>query len=67
MLRENLTVHLDEVRPGLGSLDYRVFLTELNKLDPDTTLMLEHLPSQEEYEKAAAHIRAVGAEIGVAL
>jgi len=67
LLSETLTVHLDEVRPGLGVLDYRVFLTELNKLDPDTPLMLEHLPSQEEYEKAAAHIRAVGSDLGLAL
>lgn len=37
LLRGSLTVHLDEVRPGLGNLDYRAFLTELNKLHPDTT------------------------------
>ena len=28
------TVHLDEVRPGTGGLDYGVFLDELNRLDP---------------------------------
>ena len=27
-----LTVHLDEVRPGLGGLDYHTFLTEMDRL-----------------------------------
>jgi len=49
------------VRPGLGGLDYRVFLTELNRLDPDIPLMLEHLSTPEEYVLAADHIRSVGA------
>jgi sugar phosphate isomerase/epimerase len=66
-LGAKLTTHLDEVRPGLGSLDYRPFLTELNKLDPDTPLMLEHLPTAEEYALAAAHIRTVAAGLGIAL
>ena len=67
LLQGQLTVHLDEVRPGLGQLDYRTFLTELNQLDPDTPLMLEHLPNEAEYDAAAAHIRAVATEIGCAL
>jgi sugar phosphate isomerase/epimerase len=67
LLQGQLTVHLDEVRPGLGQLDYRVFLSELNQLDPNTPLMLEHLPNEAEYDAAAAHIRAIAAEIGCAL
>jgi len=66
-LAHKLTTHLDEVRPGTGGLDYGVYLDELGKLDPDVTLMLEHLPSIEEYRLAADHIRAVAAERGVAL
>ncbi|MBV9851941.1 MAG: TIM barrel protein [Armatimonadetes bacterium] len=66
-LASRLTVHLDEVRPGLGALDYRVFLEEMDKLPPDTPLMLEHLPSEEEYTQAALHVRSVAAEIGLAL
>jgi sugar phosphate isomerase/epimerase len=58
ILRENLTVHLDECRPGTGVLDYEVYLRELGKLDPDTTLCLEHIP-EEEYPLAAEHIRGV--------
>ena len=45
-LADRLTVHLDEVRPGLGGLDYRALLRELNGLDPDLPLMLEHLPNE---------------------
>lgn len=62
ILRDNLTTHLDEVRPGLGKLDYRAFLHAANKLDPDLPIMLEHLPSAEEYEQAAAYIRQVAQE-----
>lgn len=58
-------VHLDEVRPGRGNLNCRVFLRELDKLDPDTPLMLEHLPSEEEYTLAAQYIRSIAEEIGV--
>ena len=66
-LREMLTgVHLDEVRPGLGALDYRVYLQELDKLDPDTPLMMEHLQTDQEYALAARHIRGVAASLGMA-
>ena len=58
-LHDRLTVHLDEVRPGLGRLDYPAFLRCLNRLDADVPLMLEHLPNEEEYRLAAAHIRSV--------
>jgi len=64
LLRDTLTVHLDEVRPGLGGLDYRTFLRELSKLDPDTPLMLEHLPNEQEYDLAAGHVRRVAEQDG---
>jgi sugar phosphate isomerase/epimerase len=66
-LGDGLTVHLDEVRPGLGALDYDVYLTELNKLDADTPLILEHLESEEDYVLAAEHIRSVAGRIEVAI
>ena len=67
LLRDNLTVHLDEVRPGLGSLDYGVFLTEMAKLPSDTPFMLEHLPSEDEYVQAAVSVRSVAMTLGVFL
>ncbi len=64
-LRNELTVHLSEVRPGLGALDYRVFLTEMDRLDPDTPLLVEHLPDEAEYRAATAHIRSVAGSLGL--
>ena len=64
LLDPRLTTHLDEVRPGLGGLDYAVFLKELSKI-PDTPLMLEHLKGAEEYRLAAEHVRGVAKEIGL--
>lgn len=63
LLQRKLTTHLDEVRPGLGGLDYAAFLKELGKI-PETPLMLEHLPNAKEYELAANHIRGVAKSIG---
>ena len=65
LLADKLTVHLDEVRPGLGKLDYSTYLRELDQLDPDIPLLLEHLPDEGEYDLAAAHIRQVALEIGI--
>jgi sugar phosphate isomerase/epimerase len=62
-LHDRLTVHLDEVRPGLGALDYSVFLCELSRLPGDIPLILEHLP-QEEYPLAQKYILEVAAAHG---
>jgi sugar phosphate isomerase/epimerase len=59
VLEPALTVRLTEVRPGLGALDYRTFLREMERLDPDTPLLVEHLQTEEEYAAAVAHIRSV--------
>jgi sugar phosphate isomerase/epimerase len=66
IIRPKLTVHLDECRPGLGSLDYGVLLQELSRLK-DTPLMLEHLEKQEDYILAAEYVRKTGARIGLNL
>ncbi|GIQ68082.1 sugar phosphate isomerase/epimerase [Xylanibacillus composti] len=66
-LASKLTVHLDEVLPGTGELDYEVFLTEMNKLDPDTPLIVEHLSSEEEYRQAAGFIRQKASSLGISL
>lgn len=62
-----LTVHLEEAIPGMGALDYRVFLTELNRLDVDTPILVEHLTTLEEYSQAAEHIRKCAAELEISL
>ena len=63
---DSYSTQLEECRPGLGQLDYGTYLTELSKLK-NIPLMLEHLPSAVEYEKAAAFVRSVGKQIGIAM
>ncbi len=63
-LDTKLMTHLDEVRIGLGNLDYVTFLKELSRTG-DIPLMLEHLPNAEEYQRAAEHVRKVARSIGL--
>ena len=65
VLRPNLTTHLDECVAGEGNLDYRAFLTALETLDPDIPLLLEHLKSEADYDRAAAHVRKEAKACGI--
>jgi sugar phosphate isomerase/epimerase len=67
LLQPMLTTHLDEVRCGLGALDYATYLRELSKLSPDTPLMIEHLSNEEDFALAAAYIRSVAHKIGTTI
>jgi sugar phosphate isomerase/epimerase len=60
-----MAVHFREVRPGLGSVDYGVWLAEHARHAPDVPLMIEHLPSEAEYDAARDHIVTTGREVGV--
>jgi sugar phosphate isomerase/epimerase len=64
-LANELTVDLAEVVPGRGALDYRVLLTEMDRLDPDTPILVEHLADDREYTAATAHIRSVADSLGL--
>jgi len=64
VMRDQLTVHLDEVRPGLGALDYEVFLQELSRLPGDAPLILEHL-APDEPPLAREFVVGVAAQIGL--
>ncbi len=66
-LSQKATVHLEEVPPGEGNVDYATFLRELSTLGPHVPLMIEHLPGEEQYDRAAAFIRAKAEEVGVAI
>ena len=57
---KGMVVHINETRPGLGSLDYPALIEALNRLDTDMPLMMEHLASNEEYDLAAEYIRSCG-------
>ena len=60
-----LSVILEEVRPGLGVIDYRAYASALHELPHEIPFMMEHLQTEEEYDLAAAHIRAEVKEIGI--
>ena len=63
---EGFPVQLNEVRPGSGTLDYAVFLSEASKLAQDVPIMLEHLP-MEEYPIAADYVRSVAKDLKLTL
>jgi sugar phosphate isomerase/epimerase len=63
VLRNALALHMDEVRPGLGQLDYRVYLAEIQSLGREVPLMLEHLTTPEEYAQARDYLRGVEASL----
>ncbi len=62
-----LNIHFQEVVPGRGQMDYRRYLTELDRLGADVPLMIEHLKTPEEYTEAATYIRSVASAAGVKL
>jgi sugar phosphate isomerase/epimerase len=61
----DLTLSMPERRPGLGDIDFHSFITQMQRLDPDTPFLVEHLDTDEEYVAAVAHVRAVADELGV--
>ena len=63
LMKPEAGLHIYEVRPGLGDMDYRAFLFELSKLNPDIPLMIEHLQTEAEYAEAATHILQVQATL----
>ena len=52
-----LPIHIAEVRPGTGRLDLQAYVSRLAQLPHQPPLMLEHLPSAEEYDKARRHMQ----------
>ena len=67
LIEDHLTVHLNERRPGLGTLDYQTYLKEIAKLPGDIPIMLEHLPEESDYVKAAEYVRDQAAKAGIRL
>jgi len=61
ILESELTTHINETQPGLGNLDYSVYLRELSKLK-DVPLMLEHMEEPEQYKATVIYLRGVAKE-----
>lgn len=66
LIMPELTLHLEERRPGLGTLDYTVFLQQASGLK-DVPFMLEHLSTQEEYLLAANFVRETARKAGITI
>ena len=60
-----MAVHFREVRIGLGSIDYAVFLAEHARYAPEAPLMLEHLKEEADYDAARDQVLAAGARVGI--
>lgn len=64
---KSLNTQLCEVEPGYGEIDLGYILDELNTLPEDVTVMLEHLPDDQAYDRAAAYLRRLSAQRGYSL
>jgi sugar phosphate isomerase/epimerase len=60
------TVHVQEVCPGTGVMDFETYLIRLSNLEWPRTLCPEHLKA-EEYPLAREHIRTVAEKAGVTI
>ena len=60
-----MNIHFREVEPGKGALDYTTYLKRLAALPQNPPLMLEHLRTAEEYDRARNYIFGVGARAGI--
>ncbi len=58
------TVHVQEVCPGRGVMDYETFLVRMSRMKWSRTLRPEHIPD-DQYPEAYAYIKKVAAKVGV--
>jgi sugar phosphate isomerase/epimerase len=60
-----MNVHLVEVVPGTGVMDYATYLRRVAALPGEVPLLLEHLGDARQYDQARRHIQTLGRKIGV--
>ena len=64
VLPHSQTVHVQEVCPGRGNLDYETYLVRLSRMKWTRSLQPEHIPA-DQFDEAYSHIRTVAAKVGV--
>ncbi len=64
ILPHSQTVHVQEVCPGRGNLDYETYLVRLSRLKWPRTLLVEHIPG-DQVSEGYEYIRRVAAKTGV--
>ncbi len=60
---ETFTLYVKELPPGAGILDYPAFIKEIDKLDPNMPVFIEHMDTEKEFDKAAAYVKKIMDEI----
>ncbi|MBN1293211.1 MAG: sugar phosphate isomerase/epimerase [Candidatus Latescibacteria bacterium] len=60
------TVHVQEVCPGRGVMDYETYLVRMSRLQWPRTLKVEHIP-KDQYTEADAYIKKTAAKTGVTI
>ena len=67
LLPASFPIGIEQCRTGTGLVDYRTYLSELNRLPPDTPLMTEPMPGMQErdYDLARDYVTGVAAEMGL--
>ena len=64
VLPHSQTVHVQEVCPGRGSMDYETYIVRLSQMKWPRALLPEHFPAEQNPE-AYAYMRKVAAKVGV--
>lgn len=64
IIPDQQTVHVQEVCPGRGVLDYETYLVRLSRMKWPRSLLAEHIPG-DQYIEAKAYIEKVAAKVGV--
>lgn len=59
------TAFFEEVLLGTGELDYITMMQEIARQPEDLPCILEHLSTEEEYDKAAKNLRIFAEKVGV--
>lgn len=66
-LDNRLTVHLDEVMPGEGGFDIPTYLRRIAALPQDPPVLLEHLQTAEEFDRARGYVVEAARGAGISL
>lgn len=61
-LRDELTFQLQEVACGEGTLDIGKYMSLAHRCDPDMPMIIEHLNTDEEYEKSLIYVKEIMAK-----
>lgn len=65
-LEDQLVLHIKEVLPGTGTLDYGLLLTRMQALQPDVYALIEHLPD-DQVPQARENVVRMAEKVKVAL